>query len=358
MSLVSAAEETAEGDEAPIGSDLTEGVAGEDRVVADVVDFVLARDGRVVRDPQDHVGGGADGRRRVRARGFEEAVRREAGGVAADDVRAKPNDLTCVVNAPRSGEVSRRIVDVRVQPAAIEKAVAASVGTVSTYDLAQIVDAICNCGARGGPRNVEGGVGAAAQQEAVMNVVLVREPPDDLAGVVHAGRLGDAVYRRGQRIVEGGEAAAATWVVEEAVDGADSVLIPPDDLARVVDRLWHGAPDAQGIVDGGINAAAQEEAVVAVAVSVSADDLAGVVDAESQGVVLGGQGIGKRGVSASAQEEAVTAHGGCLIITDDGTRGVDAVCKRAGKSGEGIVQGREGLDWHRAASSDRLACSG
>jgi len=40
-----AAVEAAEGDEAPIGPDLAQGVAGEDRVVADVVDLVLARDG-------------------------------------------------------------------------------------------------------------------------------------------------------------------------------------------------------------------------------------------------------------------------------------------------------------------------
>jgi hypothetical protein len=234
--------------------------------------------------------------------------------------------------------------------------VAGSVGTVSTYDLAQIVDAICKCGARDGSRNVDGGVGAAAQQEGVKNVGAVRVPPDDLARIVHAGRLGDAVHRGGQRIVEGGEAAAATWVVEEAVDGADPVLVVPDDLARVVDRLWSGETDGQRIVDGGVDTATQKEAVVAVSVSVTADDLAGAVDAESQGVVFGGQGIGKRGVSAAAQEEAIGAGAGLLIKAHDGTRRVDAVCKGAGKGGEGIVQGREGLDWHGAGSSDRLAC--
>ncbi len=235
---------------------------------------------------------------------------------------------------------------------------AGSVGTVSTYDLAQIVDVICKCGARDGARNVDGGVGAAAQQEGVENVGAVRVPADDLACVVHAGRLGDAVYGGGQRIVEGGEAAAASWVVEEAVDGAAVILVRPDDLAGVVDRLWHGAPDAQGIVDGGVNAAAQKEAVVAVAVGVHTDDLARVVDAESLGDVFGGQGIGKRGVSAAAEEEAVTAGAGLLINTHDATGGVDAVCKGAGKGGEGIVQRREGLDWHGAASSDRLGAKG
>ena len=37
--------ETAQRDEAPIGPDLAQRVAGEDRVVADVVDLVVTRDG-------------------------------------------------------------------------------------------------------------------------------------------------------------------------------------------------------------------------------------------------------------------------------------------------------------------------
>src|SRR5262249_13418547 len=159
---------------------------------------------------------------------------------------------------------------------------------------------------------VDGGVGAAAQQEGVKNVVLVRVPADDLAGVVHADWLGDAVYRGGQRIVEGGEAAAANWVVEEAVDAAGVVLVRPDDLTRVVDRAWHGAAGAQGIGGGDVNATAQEEGVVAVAVGVNADDLARVVDAESLRDVFGGQRIGNYGVRASAVEEAVGAGAGLL----------------------------------------------
>ena len=81
--------------------------------------------------------------------------------MVASTVGVKPNDLTCVVDAPRSGtKGGRRIVDIGEEAAAIEEAVAESVGNVSTYDLAQIVDAIrLGEAAR---RIVESGVGAVA----------------------------------------------------------------------------------------------------------------------------------------------------------------------------------------------------
>src|SRR5262249_17521437 len=164
-----AAVEAAERDEAPIGSDLAQRVAGEDRIPADVVDLALARRGCAVRDPQDHVGGGAGRRRRVRYRGFEEAVGRGAGLAAG--LRVEPDDLTCVVDAPRIGErYGRGIVDVGVQAAAIKEAVARSAGAVNTYDLAQIVDAIGKRGTRDGPWNFDGGEGAAAVEKGVKNV--------------------------------------------------------------------------------------------------------------------------------------------------------------------------------------------
>jgi hypothetical protein len=104
------------------------------------------------------------------------------------------------------------------------EAVIGSIGSVSTYDLAQIVDAIGKCGARGwrperhrgGARNVNGGEAAAAEQEGVKSVVLVRVPADDLACVIDTLWNGDAVDRGGQRIVEGGVSAAAAWIVEKA----------------------------------------------------------------------------------------------------------------------------------------------
>src|SRR5262249_284360 len=136
------------------------------------------------------------------------------------------------------------------------------------------------------------------------------------------------------------------------------VHVSPDDLAPVVDGGCLGAAGAcQRIVDGRVSAAAQEEAVVAAAGIVTADDLSHVVDAEGQGIVLVGQGISDRGVSASTQQEAVEAvgAGGRRIETYDVTRGVDAECLGELES-QGIVQGREGLDWHGAASWGRLAC--
>src|SRR5262249_43974205 len=191
-------------------------------------------------------------------------------------------------------------------------------------------------------------------EEGVENVVLVRVPPDDLACVVDALCNGDAVYRGGQRIIEGGVGAAATRVVEKAVDGAATVLVRPDDLPQIVDPLGLGVIQGQRIVEGGGEAAARQEAVVAVVVSEHASDLSTGIDAERHGVV--GQGIGKDGVSAATVEEAITDGGRHLIMADDGTRGVDAVCRGAGKRGRGSVEGREDMDWHGAASWDRLAC--
>src|SRR5262249_8004357 len=110
------------------------------------------------------------------------------------------------------------------------------------------------------------------------------------------------------------------------------------------------------IVEGDGEAAARQKAVVAVVVSEHANDLSLGIDAERHGVV--GRGIGKDGVSAAAVEEAITDRGGLLIMADDGTRGVDAVCGGAGKGGRGSVESREDMDWHGAASWDRLACEG
>ena len=67
MSVVSLPKKPPRRDELPIGSDLAQLVGRQDRVVADVVDLVLARhERRCVRAAQDHVGGGAGGRRRGR----------------------------------------------------------------------------------------------------------------------------------------------------------------------------------------------------------------------------------------------------------------------------------------------------
>src|SRR5205823_15083213 len=61
------AEEATKGSKRPVRSDLAEGVARENGVVADVVNFVMThRGGGRVRAAQDQIGGGGGSRRRVR----------------------------------------------------------------------------------------------------------------------------------------------------------------------------------------------------------------------------------------------------------------------------------------------------
>src|SRR5262249_26090060 len=113
------AEEAAQRDEGPVGSDLAQGIPCEDRVVADVVDLVLARHGGGgVRAAQDHVGGGAGWRRRIRHGDFKVAV--GAGGVAVI-----PDDLRRGVDAVGKGAIGgQRIVEGNVAAAAVKEAVA------------------------------------------------------------------------------------------------------------------------------------------------------------------------------------------------------------------------------------------
>jgi hypothetical protein len=86
--------------------------------------------------------------------------------------------------------------------------------------------------------------------------------PDNLTCVVDAVGKGVA---GGRRIVEGkvGGEGAAIRVVQEAMSGKHGVAVPPDDLARIVDVMGLGALGgvSQGIIDGGVSAAAIEEAV-------------------------------------------------------------------------------------------------
>src|SRR5262249_60985536 len=94
-----------------------------------------------------------------------------------------------------------------------------------------------------------------------------------------------------QRIVERGVSAAA---FEKAVCLSVAIVIVPDDLARVVDARCNGAHEArQGIVGGGVSAAASEEAVVGASNLIS-DDVPGVVDAARMGA-RGGQAEGEAG---------------------------------------------------------------
>src|SRR5262249_59933101 len=95
-------------------------------------------------------------------------------------------------------------------------------------------------------------------------------------------------------------------VCGEAVLDAVAVVVSADDLAAVVDvqDLGTDASAAQRIVEGGEDAADIEEAVLPeVAVAIIPDDLTGVVDAERDGVV-DAQRVDEGDGSAAAVEEA------------------------------------------------------
>jgi hypothetical protein len=146
MSLVSPLLKPPSVDEGPIGSDLGQGIGGEDRVVADVVDLI--EPASVLA--QDHVGGCAGRRRRVWPWNGEEAV----GAVA-------PYEDTAVVDVGYRERLVQRDVSAR----AVEEAVLDGPVGVMPDDLAQIVDAGRNSvGARW---SIDGGVDAAAIEKAV-----------------------------------------------------------------------------------------------------------------------------------------------------------------------------------------------
>src|SRR5438034_242918 len=108
------------------------------------------------------------------------------------------------------------------------------------------------------------------------------------------------------RIVEGGVDAA---VVEEAVIVVVTVRVIPNDLARGVDACGNSAGGGgwsveavggEGGVEGGVGAvvAIVEEPAGGIAVEVSADDHTGAVDDVRLGAV-GGQRIVEGGVGAA-----------------------------------------------------------
>src|SRR5439155_1438898 len=152
----------------------TQLVACQDRVVADVVDLVEA----VGTMAQDHIGGGAGRRRRVRCGDFKEAVENAAEAV-------RPGDLAPGIDAHRnSAGGGLGIVKGGVSTAVVKEAVVASGVDVKPDDLARGVDAVCNGAARG-QGIIEGGVSTTAEKEAVYAGVVV-VLADDLARVVDA----------------------------------------------------------------------------------------------------------------------------------------------------------------------------
>src|SRR5215467_11790896 len=88
----------------------------QNRVVADVVDLIVAVDAMA----QDHVGGGARGRRRVGSESCKEAV------AAAGGVEIIPGDLARVVDSPHISVSRQGIVDGGEQATAVKKAMGVS----------------------------------------------------------------------------------------------------------------------------------------------------------------------------------------------------------------------------------------
>jgi len=163
-------------------------------------------------------------------------------------------------------------------------------------DLARIVDASRDR-ASGPQRIIKRGAGAAAEKEAVL-AGGVEISPDDLPHIVDPQCLGGA--KRGRRIVYGGvnkdRAVKTSGKPEEAVVAA-AVGVIPDDVPAV-DAACDGIKGALwGIVQGGVGAASENEAVSATALSsgievaVKADDIPCSVDPEWIGLAGGRLGI-------------------------------------------------------------------
>ena len=124
------------------------------------------------------------------------------------------------------------------------------------------------------------------------------------------------------RVVEGGVLAVAE---QEAVTDSTGVLVLAHDLPAVIDPIGLGAlarsSPGIGVVEGGVPAVAQQEAVIDPSgVDVESHDLPAVVDHIGLGaLVCCGPGIGvvEGGVPAVAQQEAVTDTTGGLVHSHD-----------------------------------------
>src|SRR5262245_18839594 len=147
-------------------------------------------------------------------------------------------------------------------------------------------------------RKIDGGVEAAAQEEAVKCVAEAAVAPDDVAIIVDAG---------GERVLGGGsvERGVGAVAVKIAVVIARAVLVVTDDLTGIVDAdcVSMKARSAQRIVDGCEVAVGVEVAVTeAMDVGKGSDDLTRVVDA-GRGVSAHPQRIDDRRENLVAEEE-------------------------------------------------------
>jgi hypothetical protein len=124
--------------------------------------------------------------------------------------------------------------------------------------------------------------------------------------------------------------------------------VGPDDLARGVDAVCEGANGGRGIVEGGVSAAAEKEAVEGAGAPVIPDDLARGVDALRNGTGRG-QGIIEGSIRATAFEEAMMATA-VVEIPDDLVHIIDAECLGGADAGR-IIEGVEETEWHDLGSS-------
>jgi len=310
---------------------LAQEIRCQERVAADVVDLVEA----VGVVAQNHVRGGAGGRRRVRLRHHEEAMLTGGVGELSDD-------LAHVVDAVGNAVTGGQGIIGGEEGAAAEEVAVPAVARVAKLpdDLARIVD-----GARIGDRDrkgvVKGGVSAAgaATVEKAMGAAGVLEESDDLARIVDAFCKGAG----GQWDVEGDERAVG--VAQEAMVAAGTEIVEvPDDLARGVDAGGFGAEGGVGIIDGGENAPAEQEAM-GIAPGESPDDQPRVVDGKCPGVGAGRQGVVDRGEGASAQQEAMGA-AGVVELADDLAHVVNVERQGRPRAGSRVVDRGEDVHWH------------
>src|SRR5262245_19084908 len=116
--------------------------------------------------------------------------------------------------------------------------------------------------------------------------------------------------------------------IDEAV-GAGSIRVFPDDLARAVDAVRkRDVVDVRRIDDERIAVANLDEAEFLRAVDVVSGDLTQVIDALANGFAsISSIGVVEGGVGAAAIEEAVRAAAGSIgVVADHLPRGIDAIC--------------------------------
>jgi hypothetical protein len=120
-------------------------------------------------------------------------------------------------------------------------------------------------------------------------------------------------------------------------------LVKSDDLILVVSALRKSVDSSQGIVNGGVDAAAVKEAVVAAAVVIPSNDITFVVDALSERLWCAWIVEGSKVAASFA--EPVSVAGAVVIVPNDPACIIDALS----------VGAVGGVDGHRIVDSGRAA---